>query len=280
MGEFKFACPVCGQHITADSSTSGTQLDCPTCFRRIIVPQAPREGDPKLILAAAQPAKPRPPGFSTTSNLEPLRPRPARRPMLAVALWAVALCAAGLSVWVGRDRISTLVRGTWTSNQNPPTNLDTNLPPSVYPVPTHIQWSLDLTNATIPDAPAVGRISGAGYKCEQATLRGGELSLFQGQGTPTEFVVTVMVFAQQPQQLKGKTLVVLPSRAPPLPKVLLKWPAGAGPPVTKEFSGGYAMKLTFGYPTNGWFPGKIYLALPDNERSFVAGTFQAQVLKQ
>ena len=41
MSEFKFACPVCGQHITADSSTSGGQIECPTCFQKIVVPQAP-----------------------------------------------------------------------------------------------------------------------------------------------------------------------------------------------------------------------------------------------
>ena len=52
MSEFKFACPVCGQHITADSANSGGQLECPTCFRKIVVPQAPEAADPKFILAA------------------------------------------------------------------------------------------------------------------------------------------------------------------------------------------------------------------------------------
>src|SRR6185369_10351608 len=59
MGEFKFACPVCGQHITADTSASGSQLECPTCYRKIVVPQAPTEGQ-KFILSAAEANKPRP----------------------------------------------------------------------------------------------------------------------------------------------------------------------------------------------------------------------------
>ncbi len=41
MSEFKYACPVCGQHIKCDSSQSGTQMECPTCFQKIVVPQAP-----------------------------------------------------------------------------------------------------------------------------------------------------------------------------------------------------------------------------------------------
>src|SRR5438552_11107821 len=59
MAEFKFACPICGQHITADTNASGSQLECPTCYRKIVVPQAPTEGQ-KFILSAAEANKPRP----------------------------------------------------------------------------------------------------------------------------------------------------------------------------------------------------------------------------
>src|SRR5438105_639326 len=68
MSEFKFACPVCGQHITADSHSSGGHLECPTCFQKIIVPQAPASADPKFIVSAAQVAKPRPTGMATDSG--------------------------------------------------------------------------------------------------------------------------------------------------------------------------------------------------------------------
>src|ERR1043166_7129891 len=54
MSEFKFACPVCGQHIECDSTKSGSPMECPTCFRKIVVPQAPTGADPKLLLTAAQ----------------------------------------------------------------------------------------------------------------------------------------------------------------------------------------------------------------------------------
>jgi hypothetical protein len=38
------------------------------------------------------------------------------------------------------------------------------------------------------------------------------------------------------------------------------------------------MKLELGSLTNNLVPGKIYLALPDNEQTVVAGTFNATVL--
>jgi hypothetical protein len=51
MAEFKFPCPQCGQNIQCDMSYSGAQINCPTCQKAIVVPQAPRSG-------AAQPAVP------------------------------------------------------------------------------------------------------------------------------------------------------------------------------------------------------------------------------
>ena len=50
MSEFKYACPVCGQHIKCDVSQAGSVMECPTCFQKIVAPQAPAAGDAKLIL--------------------------------------------------------------------------------------------------------------------------------------------------------------------------------------------------------------------------------------
>jgi len=73
MSEFKFACPKCGQHITADSSTSGTEIECPTCFSALVVPQAPVSGSSSLILSAALVNKNR--------RTEPVSGRRKKRPL-------------------------------------------------------------------------------------------------------------------------------------------------------------------------------------------------------
>jgi len=52
--EFKFACPVCHQHIKCDASSSGQIMACPTCYRQIVVPHAPSGNTTKLILRAKQ----------------------------------------------------------------------------------------------------------------------------------------------------------------------------------------------------------------------------------
>ena len=95
MSEFKFACPVCGQHITADSQAAGSRLQCPTCFRKIVVPQAPSAADPKFILSATTADKPRP-----TQTIVPLVPatEPNARSPFPIALVATAALIAGVGV--------------------------------------------------------------------------------------------------------------------------------------------------------------------------------------
>lgn len=53
MSEFKFACPVCGQHMMCDVSHGGSVMECPTCFQQIVAPQAPAP-DAKFILTGTK----------------------------------------------------------------------------------------------------------------------------------------------------------------------------------------------------------------------------------
>jgi DNA-directed RNA polymerase subunit RPC12/RpoP len=54
MSEFKYACPVCGQHLKCDSSQSGSVMECPTCFQKITVPQSPSSDEQKFILTGTK----------------------------------------------------------------------------------------------------------------------------------------------------------------------------------------------------------------------------------
>jgi hypothetical protein len=54
MSEFKFACPVCGQHMKCDSSQAGSAMECPTCFQKINAPQAPGSDEHKFILSGTK----------------------------------------------------------------------------------------------------------------------------------------------------------------------------------------------------------------------------------
>jgi len=276
MSEFKFACPVCGQHITADSSNSGGHIACPTCFQKIIVPQAPSSTDPKFILSAAQVSKPRPIGAANGEQLVADPSADRRKSLIATIALVVVVGAAGGATFAFRDKIFKSRR---EQAQTGGSGKKAIVPPKVYPIPTNINWTLDLAEATIPEAMAVGSIHASGFFCERATLQGGHLTLRQGRSGPADLGITVQLFAHEGEELSGKTVEIQPDRAPPLPKIVLIWKDEQQKPARRNISNGYALKVAFGEAASGRIPGKIYISLPDENKSFVAGTFNAEIRK-
>jgi hypothetical protein len=256
MSEFKFACPVCGQHITADPSTSGGHIECPTCYQKIVVPQAPASADTKLILSASQVSKPRPTGTDIGARPES-RPTSRPRPTLAiVALTLLLIGAAGAGAYVLRDRIMGAIRGKPSGN-----------------------WSLTLNQASFPETNAAGRIHGRAFTCEQATLQNVTLALRQGRKWPPELGISIVLPRELAHEPGGKSLEIKPDQSPPVPRVILHWKDEQEHALKQDFTGGYALKLAFEEPSEGHVPGKIYLCLPDEAKSVVAGRFDAVIRK-
>ena len=261
MSEFKFACPVCGQHITADSSTSGGQIECPTCFRKIVVPQAPSSADTKFILSASQVAKPRP---VSTGLVPPPEPAPPLRAVPAIAVLLVLLCAVGGGLYAFRGKVFKPARPQ---------------PPALAKLPPDIAWSLDLKNATFPETNAAGRIHGRSFTPDRATLEGGTLSFRTGKAWPPDLALSLLLPGRRPEDFAGRTVEVTADQPPPVPRVIVRWKDDQQQPAKQEIGSGYALKLSFDQPVGGRLPGRIYLCLPGEDRSVVAGTFDATMRK-
>jgi DNA-directed RNA polymerase subunit RPC12/RpoP len=274
MSEFKFACPVCGQHITADSSTSGGQITCPTCFQKIVVPQAPSSADPKFIVAASQVGKPRPlPTEVTSETAGP--PASNRNSIVAAAALLIVLGAIGAGLWVFRAKI-------FKTDEKPSEEKELahkGPPPKVYPIPTNVVWTLELAGSDCPESTAAGSVHGKGFYCERATLQGGNLTLRQGPKWPPDLGISIEFFAHQGEELSGKTVEITADRDPPLPRVTLRWKDDAQKAQNQKVSGGYALRVAFGTAAGGHIPGKIYVALPDDSKSVIAGSFTAEIRK-
>lgn len=270
MSEFKFACPVCGQHITASRGASGTQIECPTCFQKIIVPQV-QSSDSKLILNAAQANKPRPP----IPAVEPDYSKQKRPSSILGALLIVGLLiGVAAAIYQFRGELGLVagedpdaVKGANTSSQVVQTN----------PMPRDVVWSGDLKKVTIPEKGVAGALRGQGFQMTRATLQGGNLTLRQGKGSPPELAVAVVFPARRGEALSGKDVSVAVEQGPPRPRVVMRWKDESGKGASKTFTNGYALKVEFGMASGGRMPGKIYLALPDEEKSVVAGSFEAEI---
>lgn len=279
MSEFKFACPVCGQHITADGSASGTPLECPTCFQTLVIPHAPEFGDRKLILTAAK--------ATTAKKLaSPASVHEGRTPALenfksSLIPVSVLIVTGGLAFFLWHGEISTLANKLADRATRPPAKSPaTPAFQSSYPVPDNVLWSLNPTNAAIPGGEVVGSIHGHGFRGERAVLKGDRLSLRQGASGPPDLGFTVTISAKRAEELSGKAILVSPHAPASAPRVVLRWKDDRLEPVTQHFHSGYAMRLMFGRIADGKIYGRIYIALPDNQKSFAAGNFEAEVTRQ
>jgi DNA-directed RNA polymerase subunit RPC12/RpoP len=257
MTEFKFACPVCGQHITCDASKSGRRLECPTCFQKIIVPAAPTAAGSKLILTAAQ-AQPRPVPQAGAMAEAVARPSAGRFP---VAIIVVLVCVAG-AVFAFRE---ILFDGSSPSS-------------SAANAGNNANWTLNLAGVAIPDAPVSGRINGRSLTLQRAILRGGTLELRQGPDLPPDVGLTINLFARQGEELAGQFINIEADRTN-APRAVLRFKNDEGQFVTQPFFQGYALRLEFGQATNTQMPGRIYFCAPDVAKSWMAGTFEAEIRK-
>jgi hypothetical protein len=268
MSEFKFACPVCGQHITADSSAAGSELDCPTCFRRIVVPQG-RASDSKLVLSAIEANKRRSSGtIYTPASVAAPRPQSHSRkaPMFAGILAGI-ICVASLAF--------LLLKKNEPDGSTDGTSATDNLASSATMPSGTVQWTLDLSDATYPAETAFGKINGRDFVCDRAVLQGGILNLRMGREWPPELGLSVTLYARQAHELSGRSAVINTNNIRS-PRITLRWKQD-GTNQTEVFTKGFAMKLEFGALKGNRLPGKIYLCLPDDAHSCVAGVFNAEI---
>lgn len=268
MSEFKFACPVCGQHITADIRAAGSQLACPTCFRKIVVPQAPASADHKFILSAAEVNKPRPipTGTTASTTAQPRRWNP------------FLLSGAGALILIGSAAVAFFV---FRAKQSSAPNHDGKAiakVQEVWPTPTNtLPWSLDLADAKIPAQTASGRIHGRDFVYERATLQGGTLTLRHGHSGTIDLGLSIYFFSDDAEDLAGKVLAVTTNNTRS-PRVLLRWKDGEKA-ATQTIKSGYALKLDFGPISANRLNGQIYICVPDDDKSCIAGSFQAEIRK-
>lgn len=264
MSEFKFACPVCGQHITCDSTVSGSQMECPTCFRKIVVPQAPKHGNSKFVLSASEAGQR--PKTSILSGEAQSSTRSKKFPVAAVAFGLVLFAVAAGAV-VFRDKLFT--------KRNSPLPTEPPVASQLATTPD-TNWTLKLAGQSIPDTPVTGRINGQLFALTRTTVQGGTLTFRQGAQWPPDLGVTVHLFANQGEDLAGKTVSIEPSRTN-APKLTLRWKDEHVKAVNRTIREGYALRVEFGAVKNGRLPGRIYLCVPDAPHSWVAGTFAAEI---
>jgi hypothetical protein len=144
-----------------------------------------------------------------------------------------------------------------------------------------VQWTLDLQSAQIPDAQANGQISGGPFTAERALLQrtptGYLLMVREGAGPQIDRELRASLPLKPGEKLDGNSWNITENTATAAPRIVKRWLQNARQQ-TQTFTNGYAMKLEFSQTQSNELPAKLFIALPDEEKSFVAGTLKASFL--
>ncbi len=137
-------------------------------------------------------------------------------------------------------------------------------------------WTKDVSKVAVPDVPAQGMIHGRKFVVEKATIsQAGILTLRQGKKFFADLEFMIFTFVHDEDKIPGTTFNFAPSRKFG-PHIHLKhMEKDANIPKSEIFMNKYTLKLELGEESQDGIPGKIYLCLPDEKKSFVAGTFTA-----
>lgn len=295
MSDFRFACPNCGQHVVCDTSNAGMQIACPVCQTLLTVPQpppvaaapaaAPTPGRLTINKTAHQPQAsasppaagnaPPKPAWGTQPKRLPMRPK-KKSPLVPIGIVCGVLVALAIA-WFGvvapyRQKQEQQKKEAAEAAQRQKEQDEKAAREAAER--KKAVWSLDLAKAKFPERPASGLVHGTDFKVERAIYQAGTLILVQTNGSPREFTITVPLRGNE--TLSGKSVNVASTDTNVTqPRIVMSWkdPVITTPGV-ERYAKGYAMKLQFGTGTERKFPGKIYLAVPDTQQSFVAGDFQ------
>ena len=150
------------------------------------------------------------------------------------------------------------------------TQTTTAPPSSQAQSPSASAWTLDLSHVSVPNQPASGSFRGTNFVGQTFRYKNGLLTISSADG----FAFLIKLGLKKGDPVGETSWRVLPSDTAPSCKVSLRWKQD-GKTTQHGFGNGYALTLQFGKPAHNRIPGKIYLCLPDGQKSYVAGTFKS-----
>jgi hypothetical protein len=123
----------------------------------------------------------------------------------------------------------------------------------------------------------VGRVHGQSSTLDRVIFQGGVLTFRPSVHGSPDVNIAINFGGVLPEALAGQTINVM-TNADQAARVTLHWKDN-GQNARDNFDKGYALRLELGALANNRIPGKIYFCAPDNLKSYVMGTFNAEVRK-
>lgn len=319
MSEFNFSCPACGQPVLCDAASAGKEITCPACHTLLMAPEGPGgmgatppRIDPSAFTGyhatVTAPQISKLAIASLVCSLSSLitcagwlpgiicghlaKSRIRRNPGLKgnglasagliIGYLMVVLEAgtAAVKVWEfstavkkgmvnARQELATNQISIVQVPSTIPSTIASNTAPELEP--TNSGWTTDLSQMTFPDQPCSGKVHGEDFVLKSAVFRGSSLKLTSDSG----LVVQVLGLKGG---IAGRSFENSPSDDAGSLRVGISWQDEEAVQTTM-FGSGYSLKLEFGQAVKRRIAGKIYVCLPDDTESFVAGSFEVRTPK-
>jgi Domain of unknown function (DUF4190) len=138
--------------------------------------------------------------------------------------------------------------------------------------PADVGWLADLNGVAFPDHPVSGKIHGHDFNFRTALFKNGGLKISAADGMYVEIPHGLGA------AIEGQSYDFKPDDDGADPHVKLGWQDDAVVQ-SATFSKGYSLKLQFGNIVKRKISAKIYLCLPDDSKSYLAGQFEVRIAK-
>ena len=150
-------------------------------------------------------------------------------------------------------------------------------PPPPPPPPRKAERPKDEPPA-IPTHPVTGNVNKAAFVPDVVEIESGVLTLRQGDG-PLATEVKVFLYTKPWEVPTGRSFnLIQPAANAESPHIRVRsHEIGQNVPRQREYTEKYTLRLELGQEKDKKLPGKIFLALPDEDKSQVAGTFEAAI---
>jgi DNA-directed RNA polymerase subunit RPC12/RpoP len=137
MSEFKFVCPACGKDIKCESWRRNTMMECPSCFQRVIVPQATAGDDVELVIKGSKATRRLVTKPETNLGMPPAPTPPAKDSPVAGIAFVIILCAVIAAVFVFGGKIFKSTGGQTSGQTSQVTSApdEKKMPPPAPPKP-------------------------------------------------------------------------------------------------------------------------------------------------
>jgi hypothetical protein len=190
----------------------------------------------------------------------------------------LVLIAGVAATGCGGGSSSTAVVTHDTQSKSAPPGVDGTTASGLPTAPAE-PYQLDPANHRFPAGPPAGRLDGKPFTPNRVEFTEKSLVFRQGNEFDPDLELKVALRPDPGKPILPVTLTVKPDQKwadANLPAVTTLAKSGTGTPRNVLVPEGYALTLEAGPREQGKVRGRIYLCLPDPAKSYLAGTFEAE----